>query len=482
MRSYNQIRSIALALILIAVTRFEGALAAAPACQPTGPQKGLVIAVNFPSDPVESKPINQVNDDYFGATDSVQDYWNEVSYGKTTLTGDTLGWFMLDYPDWQSCDIYDIREQALAAASTFVDVSEYNRFFIRIVRPPECPVLAAGQGSACTTVTLPGGGSVEASTSWNYTDSIGVLIHEGGHNLGLPHASSADHGATQSIGAIGGLGSWIEYGDLFDVMGSSVRTGHHNAMYKYRLGLIADSEVIDVATGGTHSLEPLTIAGTGKKALRIFRGSHWLGAGNVPPIRKEYLWVETREETGYDSNIRRISDVAHTAYGGALIHIDHNYDTYSRILDMHPGTLSLEFQDAPLTEGETFTDPDTGIAIHHDKLFNSNGSIRLVITIPDPDSDQDGIPNSSEAAFGTDPNLEDTDGDTLSDFYEICYDDDCSQYNPGVTDLNASTSDTDNDGIPDGYELNNSLNPFVNDSSDRSHSARISGFRDLNVR
>ncbi len=388
----NKIRcNIGLALTLAAglTVGWSSAHAVAPACQSIGPQKGLVIAVNFSSNPAESKPINAINDDYFGNSDSLKDYWDEVSYGQTTLTGDTLGWFTLDYPGWESCNIYDIRLNALAAAAASVDVTEYNRIFLRIVKPPECNITAAGQGSGCTSILIPGGGIMEASTSWNYVDSSGVIYHEGGHNLGLPHANSEDHGSTDIIGSVGVYGTQTEYGDLFDVMGSSSRTGHHNAMYKHRLDIITDADVIDVTTTGTHIIEPLTVAGTGKKALRIFRGSNWLGASGSPPIRKEYLWVETRKDTGYDSNIRKTGDNADTVYGGALIHIDHNYTIKSHVLDMHPGTSSLEFQDASLVSGETFTDPYTGISIDHDGVSNPGGEVTLTVTIANPDTDED---------------------------------------------------------------------------------------------
>ena len=465
MRSYKKLCSITFALTLITGGWWNSVQAVAPACQPIGPQKGLVIAVNFPSNPTESKPINAVSDDYFGATNSVQDYWNEVSYGQTVLTGDTYGWFTLNYQGWENCDINDIRLNALVAASAFVDVTAYNRIFLRIVKPPECNIQAAGQGSGCASIPIPGGGTMEASTSWNYTDSLGVLIHEGGHNLGLPHANSEDHGSTNSVGPLGVYGTSTEYGDLFDVMGQSVRTGHHNAMYKHRLTIITDTDVIDVATTGTHTIEPLTTAGSGKKALRIFRGSAWLGASNTPPFRKEYLWVETRKEVGYDTNIRRFNDVAYTAYGGALIHIDHNYTGKSQVLDIHPGTPSLEFQDAPLVSGETFTDPYTGISIDHDGVSSPSGDVTLTVTIANPDTDEDGLPDATETTYGINPNLEDTDGDTLTDFFEVCYDNNCNQYNPGVTDLDANTADTESDGIPDDYELANNLDPLVNDSA-----------------
>ena len=90
--------SIALVLTLGLDVGWSSAQAVAPPCQPLGPQKGLVIAINFPSNPIESKPINEVNGDYFVDSDSLVNFWDEVSYSQTTLTGDTLGWFTLDYP------------------------------------------------------------------------------------------------------------------------------------------------------------------------------------------------------------------------------------------------------------------------------------------------------------------------------------------------------------------------------------------------
>ncbi|MGG3005710.1 S-layer homology domain-containing protein [Geobacillus stearothermophilus] len=64
-------------------------------------------------------------------------------------------------------------------------------------------------------------------------------------------------------------------------------------------------------------------------------------------------------------------------------------------------------------------------------------------TTPNPqeDSDKDGLTNSEEAALGTDPSKVDTDGDGLSDFYEI--------HN---TETDPSKSDTDSDGLSDADE------------------------------
>ncbi len=70
------------------------------------------------------------------------------------------------------------------------------------------------------------------------------------------------------------------------------------------------------------------------------------------------------------------------------------------------------------------------------------------------DSDGDGLNDIFEILHtnGTSPATNDTDSDGLDDYTEFY----------GST--NATNSDSDYDGMPDGYEVNNGLNPLVNDS------------------
>ncbi|MBD3353139.1 MAG: hypothetical protein GF364_16780 [Candidatus Lokiarchaeota archaeon] len=79
---------------------------------------------------------------------------------------------------------------------------------------------------------------------------------------------------------------------------------------------------------------------------------------------------------------------------------------------------------------------------------------------PQPDADNDGIPDAEETVEGedgyiTDPNDNDTDNDDLEDGYEI----DTSLTDP-------TDSDTDDDQMPDGYEVQKSLDPKTDDSGE----------------
>jgi hypothetical protein len=72
-----------------------------------------------------------------------------------------------------------------------------------------------------------------------------------------------------------------------------------------------------------------------------------------------------------------------------------------------------------------------------------------------PDADEDGVADWAEInAYNSNPNNNDTDGDGLFDFAELF-----SYY------TNVSNADTDYDSMPDGWEVNNNLNPFVDDSN-----------------
>ena len=66
---------------------------------------------------------------------------------------------------------------------------------------------------------------------WGFT--LPVVGHEMGHNFGLYHSHSLDCG-TVAIAAGGCVAS--DYGDIFDMMGSSNTTPHFNAFQKERLG------------------------------------------------------------------------------------------------------------------------------------------------------------------------------------------------------------------------------------------------------
>lgn len=169
----------------------------------------------------------------------------------------------------------------------------------------------------------------------NNNFNVGVLGHELGHNLGLPHASFWDTGDQSTVGP----GTTIEYGDPFDSMGvPGGSTSHFNAAFKHQLGWLTDADAPWAESDGTYRLaahdDP---EARGVRALRVGRP-----AGPT-------LWVEFRRSF----NNRWVTNGATLRwYGGAA--------TNSLLLDATPGTPSGK-QDGAVLLGRTYNDPCAGL-------------------------------------------------------------------------------------------------------------------------
>ena len=97
---------------------------------------------------------------------------------------------------------------------------------------------------------------------------------------------------------------------------------------------------------------------------------------------------------------------------------------------------------------------DTTIIISSVSAAGAATNTRHVSVTQDNDVDKDKLTNVFEQSIGTDPTKVDTDGDFLSDYYEVCYDGDCSTYSayPSGKDANPLVVDTDGDGETDTQE------------------------------
>ncbi len=426
-------------------------------CESVGPQRAIVIAVNYLDDIYEDVPISELYDLHFGTTNSLADYFYQSSYGKfPSFTGDAFGWYTLDITSAEVSNYYNVRAKALERAAVDTDLTQYNRIFI-IQR--DAPSLYAGVNASCQNITTPDG-LMFASTVWGmaskYVDDIqgiNVSAHESGHNMwSLLHANMRDYG-TQSIGPVGGAsqGTLYQYADYYDTMGAGGhRLGQFNALHKYRIGWLGDSDIVKVNTDGTFTIEPMSSPLTGIKALWVFRGVDTL------TFKKEYLWIETRQPVGYDVYINS------QGYGGAMIHHQNavtDAQMTTELIDMHPETNTneaLDSLDSPLYEGESFTDPYTNITISHLGI-TAEGNLMVSISF-DPnkiDSDEDGIADVVDNCLMTpNPDQLDTDSDGIGDECDACMDIDNDGYGTGanLTGCSGSTTLSDcNDNDPTIY-------------------------------
>ena len=331
-------------------------------CTTIGDQKTAIILLNFPSSTLPAN-INAslMQSVYFAAgSHSQTNHWLESSYGLTSSSGQVFGPFTLS-TDFTCSQTDQIRDAAIAAADGAVDFRAFNR--IVMVLPQAC----GGIGSVgCDALTSPSKGSFNASLVWLGTDilasnDLGVCaaVHEGGHNLGLDHASSLQFGS-EPLGSLGAAGTHSEYGDNYSLMGpcfafnGTELLGHYAAQHKSILGWLPDPNIQTVLSNGTFTLLPYENSTSGVQALRVQRGL----STNL------WLWLEYRQPVGYDGTYQ-----PYTAqpYSGILAHYEDpsnsSFYGYTRLLDFTAAATPGNFKDPALAAGQGWSDPYSNLTL-----------------------------------------------------------------------------------------------------------------------
>ena len=351
----------------IAATAVSAAAApaTASACSTTGEQKIAILMMQFPGIPFPTSVVtpSELHDIYFSTTQiSLDGYWREASYGKTSASGEVFGPFTLDqYYDFQAQQA-EGEAAAIRAADSSVDFTVYNH--IVFIWPAPNVTGWGGRGTVgCLTLNSPSKGQFMGTvaiegigTRQPYANMVEITCHEHGHNLGLNHATSLDF-APLALGPPGATGVYTEYGDPFSVMGGGEGSGgtmpaQYNAPHKSFLGwLLAGSDVQNVEATGSFTLQPYENS-TGLRAIRVRRG----------PGSDKWLWLEYRQPIGYDAGFPASANV----FSGALIHYEDpeltQYQFHSLLLDFTPDTPHV-FLDAALAAGQTWSDPVSSLSL-----------------------------------------------------------------------------------------------------------------------
>ena len=295
----------------------------------------LVILVNFQDKRTQPFTREQAQSVMFTTTN---DYFREVSYGQTSLTGDVYGWYTIPINS-TTCDTTSIatyaQQQAVAAGA---NLAAYEH------------LVYAFPQNACT---WQGRGSVggNPSQAWiNEWFELGIVGHELGHNFGLYHSRSMDCGSV----SIGGSCTTDEYGDVFDLMGGA-NSAHFNLFQKERLGWInsgTNPPISTVSTSGTYWLESVEVNTFNPKGLKILK--------STDPVTgaKTWYYVERRASIGFDNFLTGNANVLN----GVIIRTgseSSGQDTY--LLDMTPESTS--WYDPAVVMGQSFTDTSAGVTI-----------------------------------------------------------------------------------------------------------------------
>ena len=317
-----------------------------------GAKRVLWLKVDFSDDPGASHTDAEIQ----ASSAGISDFYAANSQGKTTLTfsiiptplrlprpksyyetsGSTSGTLQTEARD--AAKAYD-------AANGGTGAWDPDRFDRYIVVHKRISVYLYGG------VAQLGGPRVDL----NNTVGVGTTTHEIGHNQSLAHSHYWLPSGTNAAGP----GAHVEYGDIFDVMGTSSAGGavplHFNAPQKAKLGYLDPAAITAVTTAGTY---------------RIARHDDKEAAGvralKIAPVGLGFeYWVEHRRVAPASFNAAQRDRLLN----GALIHwgpdraapsFTTGQGTY--LLDATPASAAGA-NDAPFRIGESFVDPDAGLTI-----------------------------------------------------------------------------------------------------------------------
>jgi len=319
-------------------------------CNPTGPQSALVIITAFPGAPALVDAAS-MSAEFFGSGRSLDGYWRDASYAKTSVTGAVVGPFVLSQS--YTCDQWSAMESAaIAAADASVNFANYNRVFV--ISPNSscsyggistvgCTVLATHEGNITAAESILVGGYMLPNDQ-----GVEIIAHEAGHGLGLGHSRSRGF-SPDALGPVGATGSLSEYGDNFSAMGY-YNLGHYSASQTAQLGWQSSTNVKTVQSAGTFSIQPAEVTTTGVQTLKIQRGT-----ANT----NSWLWLEYRQPIGnYESTLSA------QVFSGVLIHYQDSITVSggSDLLDFTPADGSWATPALPV--GSTWTDPYSDVSLN----------------------------------------------------------------------------------------------------------------------
>ena len=331
-----------------------------------GERKVLVLLVNFQDNPIQPKTVAEISNLVFSQANN---FYKENSQQQMWLGGDVFGWYTLPLSQ-ASCDTALIENAATqAVASAGISISGYQHIVYMFPNTTACTWGGLG--------TL-GGSPGRIFLNGSFVGSDGyALIHELGHNLGLAHSGGLECG----VSSVGSNCAKIEYGDPFDVMGTT-HNGHFNAFQKEKLGWLNSlgfPPITTVQSSGSFTLSAYEAADSSAKALKILKSTD-----PVTGVRTWY-YVEYRTLLGSDSYISALTNT--NVPNGVVVHIGKDVAGISNpsLLDMTPVSFSsstYDWNDSALPIGRTFTDPEAGLTLTTTAVNGSTATVTITMGPP----------------------------------------------------------------------------------------------------
>ena len=304
----------------------------------TGPQKTLVILLNFTNNTSQPFTVAQTADVVFNGIRSTDAFYEESSFGSLSLYGDVVGWYTIPYDTTYACNV-DVMAAAAdqAATAAGVAVSTYPH---KIYMWNQAGCGWGGMG------TIGGNPSQAWIPSHSNNADSSVVSHEFGHNILAHHAQWLKCGA-KAIDSYANC-TIDEYGDRSDVMG--YMWGYYFQFVGARkLGeswLSNVSHMQTVTANGTYTISPSETNDANVKLLKIAK-----------PDTNESYYLSFRQAVGaFDITLPP------AFVNGVGIHLwNGSVTSQTKLIDTTPGDNNP--LNAPLADGTSFADPANGITI-----------------------------------------------------------------------------------------------------------------------
>ena len=335
---------IALPLICVQVV---GVLTS-PDLTPVGEQRIAVILAHASNAPVNNS-ASEIYELVFGNASRM---YQEISYGKTWLSGDVCGWITLDntIEFYGNAEIYLVKE-AVAKSDVSFDFSGYDRL---LVIHSGVSWQASHNTSYPSTQWLPmliptmdGRTFLDASVVSEH-DGVDSIIHELGHSLGAVDLYNV-HNTKELEGASNDtyIGRWCAMGSGYAQM---------CLFTKLSLGFIESHEVFRYNEGNT-ALELIGISEQkrGFKGIRI----------DLKNDSRYYL-IEARTASGFDQFINE---------GVLVTVVDESKGSGNGIVDI-VGT-HLSGRNDLLFRGDMFQDPFNGFVLNIDSRTENGFVVKI---------------------------------------------------------------------------------------------------------
>ncbi|NJN05471.1 MAG: PKD domain-containing protein, partial [Rhodobacteraceae bacterium] len=322
---------------------------AIPGSWTTGHRKFLYIRATFPDHRVDPQSEAECHD----MLRQMADYVAQTSYGRCYFTYAVAPLVVLPYPEsW-----YIARQASPGGGDTLVQ--GHARTIARTMGYDYLSYDLDGVRWAGSVGSYGGSASVGGRGMRMKTSSAGTFIHELGHNLGVWHANFWRTTPPSFIGP----GNNQEYGNSFDVMGSSGSVGQFTAHFKNILNWLPNETHWNVTSSGLYRLHqydhPVQDPAF-RYALRIARDAE-----------RQY-WAEFRQK--HTSNVGFMNGLMMTwdgwgqgGIGGSGGSPPDGSNRGAQLLDMTPGSFGNAItdtrNDSALWLGRTYSDPDADIHI-----------------------------------------------------------------------------------------------------------------------